>query len=104
MQLTDNYIIDYDGPSIIKSLDFFVLDSCNDLYVLTRGWDKFVSKKISCDVIDFCCDAYIIYAVNTKNKIQSISKHNCSKGCARDGNFDKTLRNTKSANNTYKQI
>jgi hypothetical protein len=102
-QLINSYIIDYTGPSIIKSSDVFLLDSHDNLYeLIIMGYLKCVIKKISSDIVDFYCDEYYAYIINTKNKICYISKCNYNRIYIDAGHFGKSSCNTKSANNINK--
>jgi hypothetical protein len=103
-QLTDHYVIDYVGQLIIKSSDDFILDSHGDLYQLISDGTKFILKKISSAVVDFYCDVLRTYIIDTESKIYCIDKYNYSKNYIDVGHLAKLFSNTKSANNTYKQM
>lgn len=103
-QLTDHYVIDYVGQSIIKSSDDFLLDSRNDLYQFIKDNKKVITKKISDSVVDFYCDSTCTYITDTENRIYCIDKNNYSRKYIGVGHFGRSLRNTKSANNTYNKI
>lgn len=103
-QLSNHYVIDYFGRSIIKSSDGLILDSHNDLYQLVRDDKKFILKKISDNVINFQCDSFHAYITDTESEIYRIGRYTYNRKYIGVGHFGKTFSNTKSANNTYKQI
>lgn len=101
-KLVNNYTIDYIGQSIIKASGKFILDAHNNLYALIMVDKKFVTRKISDNVIDFCCDTFYVYITDTLNMIYRIDKHIYDKIYIDTGYFTKLFSNTKSANNIYK--
>jgi hypothetical protein len=103
-RLTSDYAIDYIGQLIIKSSGDFLLDSDNNLYQFIIDNKKFILKKISGYVIDFCCDTSYVYITDTEDKIYRIDKYIHDKIYISNGHFGKPFSNTKSANNRYKQI
>lgn len=99
--MTYSYIVDYEGSSIIKSSCSFMLDSHNNLYALIMDNVKFVTKKISSDVIDFYCDANYAYITDASNMIYCIDKKDYNSKYIDVGHFEKTLVYNKSAKNVY---
>jgi hypothetical protein len=100
-RVINSYVIDYDGSPIIKTLDYFVLDSDGNLHKFVSNGHLFVIKKVLGNVVDFNISNEILHVLKTDYQMYQIDCHNYSVSHVREaGSFFRKIICNKSANKT----
>lgn len=92
---TYTYDVDYNGSTIIKSSDWFALDSDNKLYRSEFVQNKYTITKILDCVVDFVLCDFTLYISDSEHKIYEFNSKCNNYIC--DGHFGKKMCNVKSA-------
>lgn len=102
--LLSTHTIDYNGSSIIKTLDWYMLDSDGHLYEFLLENNNSVITKILDNVIDFNYCDQDLFILDTEHKLfrVNIEDYNLTH-IDDDSYFKKRVNVTKSSNNVYKQ-